>query len=159
MDRLRSVPLSHFSPLAAIEGVSIYSLQKNEDGRGEPVSLEGGVFRDLGKTFGDFSDTAAAITNLDLVITVDSAVAHLAGALGKETWILLPRQADWRWLRDRPDSPWYASVRLVRQEELGNWKSVFGIIERDLLLAAKEPLADRDSVIQPKLCEMEDQTP
>ena len=72
----------------------------------------------------DFSETAAAIANLDLVIAVDTAVAHLAGALGKPVWILLPHTADWRWLNTRTDSPWYPTARLFRQSSPGNWEQV-----------------------------------
>lgn len=73
---------------------------------------------------GDFADTAALIANLDLVITVDTSVAHLAGALGKPTWVLLPTNPDWRWLTDRPDSPWYPTMRLFRQQSPGDWETV-----------------------------------
>ena len=72
----------------------------------------------------DFAQTAGLIKNLDLVITVDSAVAHLAGAMGKETWILLPYLPDWRWQLDRQDSPWYPTVRLFRQNKPGDWPKV-----------------------------------
>ena len=78
----------------------------------------------LGETLTDFADTAALIDQLDLVITVDTSVAHLAGALGKRVWILLPFVADWRWLTDRTDSPWYPSARLFRQETAGDWGGV-----------------------------------
>ena len=77
----------------------------------------------------DFADTAAIIENLDLVISVDTAVAHLAGALGKPTWLLLEKVPDWRWLLDREDSPWYASIRLFRQTAIARWDAV---IERVL---------------------------
>ena len=77
-----------------------------------------------GKEFHDFDDTAAAIENLDLVISIDTAVAHLAGAMGKPTWLLLPRVPDWRWLLLRSDTPWYPSMRLFRQKKFGEWGSV-----------------------------------
>ena len=79
-----------------------------------------------GQEFGDFADTAGMIANLDLVISVDTAVAHLAGALGKPCWVLLPDyKADWRWLAERTDTPWYPNgMRLFRQAEMGNWRSV-----------------------------------
>lgn len=80
----------------------------------------------------DFADTAAIIDSLDLVITVDTSVAHLAGALGKETWILLPKVCDWRWMVSRRDSPWYSSVRLFRQEIQGDWSSVVSEVKREL---------------------------
>src|SRR5262249_10828200 len=72
----------------------------------------------------DFAETAALIENLDLVISIDSAVAHLAGAMGKPVWTLLPFATDWRWMLDRSDSPWYPTMRLIRQNEPGNWSKV-----------------------------------
>lgn len=80
----------------------------------------------------DFSDTAALITLLDLVITIDTSVAHLAGALGKPAWILLHYNADWRWLLDRDDSPWYPTARLFRQHIPGDWDSVVSDVMRAL---------------------------
>ncbi len=75
----------------------------------------------LDREIGDFADTAAALSNLDLVIAVDTAVVHLAGAMGCPVWALLPRVADWRWLLEREDSPWYPTMRLFRQREAGDW--------------------------------------
>jgi ADP-heptose:LPS heptosyltransferase len=80
----------------------------------------------------DFEDTAALIMNLDLVIAVDTAVAHLAGALGKPVWLLLPANSDWRWLEERSDSPWYPGMRLFRQEVLGEWAGVVGEVMQAL---------------------------
>ena len=79
---------------------------------------------DFGETFADFAETAAMIQTLDLVVTVDTAIAHLAGALGKPVWILLPYYADWRWLLDRDDSPWYPTARLFRQHKRRDWDGV-----------------------------------
>ena len=87
----------------------------------------------------DFADTAALIDQLDLVVTVDTSVAHLAGALGKETWVLLPFSADWRWLESRDDSPWYPNMRLFRQSSAGEWGSV--------LLRVKQALEHRFSTV------------
>jgi ADP-heptose:LPS heptosyltransferase len=78
----------------------------------------------LGERLADLADTAAIIAMLDLVITIDTSVAHVAGALGKPMWVLLPFSADWRWLRDRSDSPWYPTARLFRQPAPGDWQSV-----------------------------------
>jgi ADP-heptose:LPS heptosyltransferase len=86
----------------------------------------------LGEQLTDFADTAALISELDLVITVDTAVAHVAGALGKPVWILLPFVADWRWLQDREDSPWYPSARLFRQPAPTNWGSVIKRLREEL---------------------------
>ena len=128
-DRLRSVALTGFAPVAAVEGVHIYSLQK---GAGtEQLGSVANCFSitDLGsrldETTGAFMDTAAVLMNLDLVITVDTAMAHLAGALGVPVWLALSFAPDWRWLRERPDSPWYFSMRLFRQVRPGDWHSVF----------------------------------
>ena len=85
-----------------------------------------GKISDLGKDLGDFADTAAAVGQLDLVITVDTSVAHLAGALGTPVWTLLPWVPDWRWLLDRDDSPWYPTMRLFRQPAAGDWDAVIG---------------------------------
>jgi ADP-heptose:LPS heptosyltransferase len=76
----------------------------------------------------DFDDTAALIENLDLVISTDTAVAHLAGAMGKPVWLLLSSEGEWRWLQDRPDTPWYPSMRIFRQEVAGDWSSVCRVV-------------------------------
>jgi ADP-heptose:LPS heptosyltransferase len=81
----------------------------------------------------DFEDTAALIANLDLVITVDTAVAHLAGGLGRPVWILLPYAADWRWMTGRDDSPWYPSARLFRQRRAGDWGDVLDRVRQALI--------------------------
>ena len=78
----------------------------------------------FGDDLRDFSDTAALLDLMDLVITIDTSVAHLAGAMGKRVWILLPYNPDWRWLLDRNDSPWYPSARLFRQQQIGDWAGV-----------------------------------
>ena len=113
VDFARSAPLSVFTALGAIPGVRLFSLQK-EPGT-EPLGATPCPVADLGSRFDTFADTAAAIVNLDLVVTVDTAVAHLAGALGVPVWVVLPFTPDWRWLLDREDSPWYPSMRLFRQ--------------------------------------------
>jgi ADP-heptose:LPS heptosyltransferase len=89
------------------------------------------------------ADTAAQMAHLDLILTVDTSIAHLAGALGKPTWLLLPALPDWRWLLDREDSPWYPTVRLFRQPKAGDWQSVVETLQRALLgrLAPLEKLA------------------
>ncbi len=122
-DRNRSIPVNRFEPLSQIKGIRFVSLQKDAR-QAPPDSLN---LLDLTNDLMDFSDSAALIENLDLVITVDTAVAHLAGAMGKPVWILLPYVADWRWMLDRDDSPWYPSARLFRQQKPGDWS---GVIQR-----------------------------
>jgi ADP-heptose:LPS heptosyltransferase len=87
-----------------------------------------GKIRDLSPLLTDYAETAGAITQLDLVITADTSVAHLAGSLGKPVWVLTPFAPDWRWLLERADSPWYPSMRLFRQPAAGDWESVIGAV-------------------------------
>ncbi|AGY59087.1 tetratricopeptide repeat protein [Gloeobacter kilaueensis] len=118
----RYCALKHFEPLLALANIQFFSLYKGERlGELEPYRER---IVDLGSHFQDFGDTAWAIDKLDLVITVDTAVAHLAGALSKPVWILLPHLADWRWLAARSDSPWYPAARLFRQPTPGDWSAV-----------------------------------
>jgi tetratricopeptide (TPR) repeat protein len=130
-NRQRSCSLSQFLPLLDVSGVSFYSLQK-ELSEAERTLLNQRSIVDLSPHFGDFADTAAAIAKLDLVISVDTAVAHLAGALGKPVWILLAFSPDWRWLLEREDSPWYPSARLFRQHQRGDWEPVFARVAQAL---------------------------
>ena len=116
----KSVPLHTFSPLAGFHDVTFYSLQKGE-AAAEAKSPPGGMrIVDYTDEILDFSDTAAFMENLDLVISVDTAVAHLAGALGKPVWTLLPYDPDWRWMLNRGDSPWYPTMRLFRKSSPGD---------------------------------------
>jgi tetratricopeptide (TPR) repeat protein len=114
----RSVPASALAPLASISGVRFFSLQKDEAER-PPFDIT-----DLSRELDDFASTVAALSCLDLVISVDTAAAHLAGALGRPVWLMLPQAADWRWLLDREDSPWYPTMWLFRQPIWGDWQSV-----------------------------------
>jgi Flp pilus assembly protein TadD len=116
----KSLALAELAPLAGIPGLRLYSLQKGEAAR----QAAGMRIEDLGSELADFSDTAAVAENLDLVISVDTAVAHLAGALGRPTWTLLKRAPDWRWLLAREDSPWYPTMRLFRQKTAADWRPV-----------------------------------
>jgi tetratricopeptide (TPR) repeat protein len=128
-DRHRSIPLEQFAPLASIPGVRLISLQKGLGTEqiakaSEKLSLtELGAHRD--ERAGAFMDTAAILMNLDLVISSDTSLVHLAGGLGVPVWLALPWAADWRWLLNRDDSPWYPTMRLFRQHELGKWEEVF----------------------------------
>jgi Flp pilus assembly protein TadD len=118
--RNRSIPPIQLAPLADLKDVDFYSLQA---GKFDPQSLPPGLqVADLSGEIHDFADTAVAIENLDLIVSIDSAVAHLAGALAKPTWVLLPRLPDWRWMLGRSDSPWYPTMQLFRQETPGQWK-------------------------------------
>jgi tetratricopeptide (TPR) repeat protein len=123
-DRHRSIPLSTLAPLLATAGVQFVSLQRDLREGDETALQRLPNLVQLGEELRDFADTAAVIASLDLVISVDTAVAHLAGALGKPVWILLPRSPDWRWMLDREDSPWYPTARLFRQPRTGDWSSV-----------------------------------
>ena len=132
----RSCKLDYFKPLAAVPGVRLYSLQKIYgldqvelcDAAQWLETFDESFDRDHGR----FMDTAALIQNLDLVITIDTSVAHLAAGLGIPTWILIPEPADWRWLRGRTDTPWYPNVRLFRQQIPGDWQSVMAAVAHEL---------------------------
>lgn len=129
-DRNRSCPLERFEPLTRIPGVALYSLQKDvgEDSK----RLHEMNIINLGPVLKDFSITAGVIANLDLVVSVDTAVAHLAGTMGKSIWLLLPFAPDWRWLLDRDDSPWYPTMRLFRQRRPGDWDGVLARVCKKL---------------------------
>ncbi|OFZ71010.1 MAG: hypothetical protein A2Z01_00430 [Betaproteobacteria bacterium RBG_16_58_11] len=117
----RLCPLAQFAMLAEVPGVSLYSLQKGAAADEFASQPWADPLKDLQYEIDDFADTAAAICALDLVITVDTSVAHLAGALGRPVWVLLAYSPDWRWLMQRDDSPWYPGMRLFRQQALGVW--------------------------------------
>jgi hypothetical protein len=146
-DRRRSVPLRQFEPLAHVEGVRLFSLQKGTGA--EQLAEATGRFPviDYGSRLdvrtGAFVDTAAAMKGLDLVISCDTAAAHLAGALGVPVWVPLSFAADWRWLLDREDSPWYPTLRLFRQEKLGDWGPVFARMAAELRRAVDQARAHR----------------
>ncbi len=131
-DRARSVPLALFEPLAAVTGVRFFALQKGPAAGQTSIAPRGLALRDLAPQLDDLADTAAAIAALDLVITVDTSLAHLAGALGKPVWILLSRGPDWRWLLDREDSPWYPTARLFRQADADDWEPVLARVAGEL---------------------------
>ncbi|HTH96692.1 MAG TPA: glycosyltransferase family 9 protein, partial [Stellaceae bacterium] len=127
-DRDRSVPPAMLASLAEVPGIRYFALQKRGDGTGfdelPPALRQDGLTTDLAQRFADYADTAAAIAALDLVITVDTSVAHLAGALGKPVWVLLHKVPDWRWGEAGENAPWYPSARLFRQREPGDWRPV-----------------------------------
>lgn len=131
-DFLRSISLEQLRPLLDIPDVRFFSLQKGERASAELEALADDRIIDLAPHLGDFRDTAAAIAQLHLVLTVDTSVAHLAGAMGHPTWILLTHVPDFRWMLDRSDSPWYPSVRLFRQPKPRDWDSVIGEVAEAL---------------------------
>jgi Tfp pilus assembly protein PilF len=120
-DHLRSVSLANLAPLARIPGIRFFSLQKWEAARQIRELAPDIEMNDWTEDLKDFADTAALIDQLDLIISVDTAVAHLAGALAKPVWVLLPAVPEWRWMLDRPDSPWYPTMRLFRQTIRADW--------------------------------------
>lgn len=126
-DRRRSISPDLLRPLGAVENVTFVTVQPRPAQLAPPAGLP---VLDLGIELTDFSQTAALISQLDLLISVDTSVAHLAGAMGKPTWLLLPFSPDWRWLMHRDDTPWYSGMRLFRQKRLGDWVEV---IERLVL--------------------------
>lgn len=127
-DAERSIPPAVFAPLSKIDGVQLFSLQKDAlTGAATDLPLV-----DLTRGLHDFADTAALMMNLDLIIGVDTAVVHLAGALGRKVWTLLPFSPDWRWLLNRDDSPWYPTMRLFRQTAPGDWNGPLGRVTEAL---------------------------
>jgi hypothetical protein len=119
-DRNRSLPLRAF--LAVIdESAAWFGIQKGMPATDHEALSAAPKLRIFDAEIKDFEDTAALIAELDLIITVDTSLAHLAGSMGRNCWVLLPFNPDWRWLLDREDSPWYPSIRLFRQKHLGDW--------------------------------------
>jgi len=131
-ERWRSIPLEQLAPLTDLGGATFYSLQMGPQA-GQVKQLGSRVrIIDLQDDQKDFADTAAIVANLSLVISIDTSVAHLAGAMGKPLWVLLHKPPDWRWLLEREDSPWYPSARLFRQSTLGKWQDVVARIKGEL---------------------------
>ena len=136
LDSLRSIPLTEFRPLGEVGGVRLISLQKGfgveqlASIKGDFDVLEHGD--ELDEAAGAFMDTAAIMMNLDLVVTSDTSIAHLAGGLGVPVWVALSSVPEWRWLLNRSDSPWYPTMRLFRQSVHGDWRSVFEQMQKEL---------------------------
>ena len=128
-DKNRSCTPSIFRPLLGRSGVRFFSLQKGV--HADDLPLPEGI-EDVTDDFGDFSDTAACVSNLDLIISVDTAVIHLAGALARPVWVMLPVSSDWRWMLDRDDTPWYPTMRLFWQSRWNDWDEVVGRIGQSL---------------------------
>ena len=129
------MPLHYFAELASIDRVRLFSLQKNGADNDEEIALFPLHFFDdnFDSDAGNFMDTAAVMRHLDLVITVDTSIAHLAGGLGVPVWVALPFPAEWRWLTCRDDSPWYPTMRLFRQEKRNNWKGVISQMKNAIM--------------------------
>jgi ADP-heptose:LPS heptosyltransferase len=119
-DRNRSMPLEGFAKLLSVPNIDFVCVQKEVSEAQAAILRKHDVIQ-LGQEFADFSDTAAVVAMLDLLIAVDTSVAHLAGAMGKAVALLVPFSPDWRWLLDRTDSPWYPTMRLFRQLSIGDW--------------------------------------
>ena len=140
----RAIPLESFFPLARMDGVILFSLQKGE-GRDQLENVPPDMpLPDLGKHFGELASAAAAMETLDLIITNDTSLSHLAGALGRPVWMILPPEPCWRWTDYREDSPWYPTMRIFRQSWSDEgWGAVFGRIERELGVLAAARAANR----------------
>ncbi|HUH92399.1 MAG TPA: tetratricopeptide repeat protein, partial [Casimicrobiaceae bacterium] len=137
-DHLRSIALARLANLFGVEGVEFYSLQK-EPRRDDVGALpSGAALIDLGPELIDFRDTAAAIAELDLVVAVDTAVVHIAGALAKPAWVMVQTPSDFRWLTEGDGNPWYPTVRLFRQRQPGDWDEVIAEVREALARAARE---------------------
>jgi hypothetical protein len=139
-DRQRSIPLAQFASLARVPTVRLISLQKRLKDEGGTMNhgcsvssfiLHPSAFG-FDDAFGAFVDTSAIMMSLDLIITSDTSVAHVAGALGVPVWLALSQVPDWRWLLEREDSPWYPTMRLFRQTRYGQWEDVFGRMAAEL---------------------------
>jgi len=128
-DRRRSIPPTLLHPLANVPNATFIIVQPLPNNIAMPPGLP---LLDLGSHLTDFTETAALLSQLDLLISVDTSVAHLSGALGKPTWLLLPFSPDWRWLMHRSDTPWYPSMKLFRQRKLGDWAEVIDRVIKDL---------------------------
>ncbi len=124
-DHNRSVSVENFLTFARIPGVTLYSLQKGPESSQREECSCGTLIRELAGGCEDFGDTAKVMLQLDLIITVDTAVAHLAGGLGLPVWVAIPYNPDWRWMRKRSDSPWYPTMTLFRQKKADEWGPVF----------------------------------
>lgn len=131
-DANRSIKLTELGPIAEMDGITLVSLQKGSGQREIAAYFGRAPLLNAAAMVADFADTMAVIEALDLVVAVDTAVAHLAGAMGKPVWIMLPYAPDWRWLLDRNDSPWYPTARLFRQARAGDWSTLVRLVAESL---------------------------
>ncbi|MGB6132085.1 MAG: glycosyltransferase family 9 protein, partial [Acidobacteriaceae bacterium] len=142
-DEQRSMALGELLPLAGVPGVSWFSLQMGRSaGQLRELAAEFPI-ADACSAHRDFAETAALAATLDLVISVDTSIAHLAGAMGIPVWVILPQLADWRWMDEREDSPWYPTARLFRQERAGDWSVPVERMRQELQRLAADPGAGR----------------
>jgi hypothetical protein len=136
-DHNRSIALERLLPLTALPRIEVVSLQKEVRASDRALLASSGM-RHVGEALEDFADTAAVVSLLDLVVSVDTAVVHLAGALARPVWVLLPAKPEWRWMRGREDTPWYATARLLRQSRAGDWEGVIRRVQGELLRLVAE---------------------
>jgi hypothetical protein len=129
-DRNRSLPFGRISPLLSVEGIAFVSLQRNLSREDSAALRDHANLVDVGDDIADFADSAALLSLVDLVISADTAIAHLAGAMARPVFILLPFAADFRWMLGRDDSPWYPTARLFRQTVLGDWDGPLAQVRR-----------------------------
>jgi len=132
LDRQRSVPFAHFMALAGDAELLIFSLQGGVHQQDIQQFGAGGLVHDVGRGIFDFAEAASALSQLDLLISIDAPIAHLAAAMGMKTWVLLPSTADWRWQLGGAHAPWYPSARLFRQPKPGDWEAVFANVAAEL---------------------------
>ena len=132
INRRRSCPFAALAPLFEQPDIAFYSLQLGQNACDVTTAPAGAILKDLSTRIRDFADTAAAIAGLDLVLSIDTGVAHLAGALGRPVWTMLSYGGDWRYLRDRADNPWYPTMRLFRQPEPGDWPALIAEVAKAL---------------------------
>jgi FkbM family methyltransferase len=138
----RACPLAALLPLTSVPDVQLFDLQFDETAEERACCEQAGIIS-IGPSVGDFAQTAAIVLQLDLVITVDTSMAHLAGALGVPVWVLLPQNADWRWMLDRADSPWYPTMRLFRSTLGESWSATIDRARTALLRFAGLPRATK----------------
>jgi hypothetical protein len=137
-DRERSAALADLAALGDVDGELVfYSMQKGEPAKQVENAPAGMKLIDVAGDLQDFADTAALMMNLDLVVTVDTAAAHLAGALARPVWTMLAYVGEWRWLRNRDDTPWYPTMRLFRQTAYGDWAGVARRVAEELAKRAQ----------------------
>ena len=141
-DRQRSVPFAHFMELAGDPELLVFGLQGGVHQKDIQQAGAGGLIHDVGRGIFDFAEAATALSQLDLLISIDAPIAHLAAAMGLKTWVLVPSTVDWRWQLGGTRAPWYPTARLFRQPKVGDWDSVFTVIRNEVeLLKLQMPLS------------------